>query len=55
MKQLVDEVNGGGKFGIADEKKESRLGFMRKPVTWWEQNVEFMHIYRSIVFIKRYD
>ena len=21
---------------------------------WWEKNVEFLHLYRSIVFIKKY-
>lgn len=52
LKQLIDEVNGGGKSGIADPQKEGQLGFMKKP-TMWESSVEYVHVYRSIVFIKR--
>ena len=53
LKTLIDQVNSGGKAGIADRAKESPLGFMRWPMTWWERNVEFVHFYRGIVFIKK--
>ena len=23
-------------------------------MNWWEKNIEFLHLYRSIVFIKKY-
>lgn len=57
LKNLLDEVNSGGKSGLADKDKDHMEGgFMRnKAMTWWERTVEFIHLYRSIVFIKRYD
>ncbi len=58
LKQLIDEVNASGKSGLGDRKKEQEVGGYdrrRGKMSWWEQNVEYMHIYRSIVFIKRYD
>jgi len=64
MKQLADDVNSGGKSGIGDIRKDKQdpvfkeRGVDRKGnmlMTWWERNVSFIHFYRSIVFIGRYE
>ena len=59
MKQLLDDVNGGGKTGIGDIKKDPQDPMYREyghgKMTWWERNVSFVHAYRSIVFIGRYE
>ncbi len=59
MKQLVDDVNGGGKTGIGDIKKDAQDPMFKEKgmgkMTWWERNVSFVHFYRSIVFIGRYE
>lgn len=56
LKKLIDEVNSGGKSGLANNKKDYlEGGFRGKPMTWWERNVEYMHLYRGIVFMKRYE
>jgi hypothetical protein len=58
LKELLDAVNSGGKSGVANIQKDdddSWLAQKRMPeMTWWEKNVEFVHLYRSIVFIKKY-
>lgn len=59
VKGLLDDVNGGGKTGIGDIKKDQQDPVYRKyghgKMTWWERNVSFVHAYRSIVFIGRYE
>jgi len=59
MKQLVDDVNGGGKTGIGDIRKDAQDPMYKKfghgKMTWWERNISFVHFYRSIVFIGRYE
>lgn len=59
MKQLVDDVNSGGKSGIGDIKKDPQDPVFKErgvgKMTWWERNVSFIHFYRSIVFIGRYE
>ena len=59
MKQLLDDVNGGGKTGIGDIHKDPQDPIYRErghgKMTWWERNVSFVHAYRSIVFIGRYE
>ena len=59
MKELVDDVNGGGKTGIGDIKKDPADPMFKQKglgkMTWWERNVSFIHFYRSIVFIGRYE
>ena len=58
LKKLVDDVNSGGKSGVADIKRDGDDGWYNQKrlpeMTWWEKNVEFVHLYRSIVFIKKY-
>ena len=57
MKELLDIINSHGKCGLAEIKNidkdnfynEKRLGEMN----WWEENVEYLHMYKSIVFIKK--
>ena len=59
VKQLVDDVNSGGKTGIGDIRKDPQDPVYRErghgKMTWWERNVSFVHAYRSIVFIGRYE
>ena len=59
VKQLIDDVNSGGKTGIGDIKKDPQDPVYRErghgKMTWWERNVSFVHAYRSIVFIGRYE
>jgi demethylmacrocin O-methyltransferase len=59
MKQLVDDVNGGGKTGIGDIRKDPADPMFKQKglgkMTWYERNVSFVHFYRSIVFICRYE
>ena len=59
MKQLVDDVNAGGKTGIGDIHKDPQDPMFKErgkgKMTWWERNVSFIHFYRSIVFIGRYE
>ena len=59
MKQLVDDVNAGGKTGIGDIKKDPTDPMFKERgigrMTWWERNVSFVHFYRSIIFIGRYE
>jgi demethylmacrocin O-methyltransferase len=58
LKSLVDHVNASGFTGIG-----SRVNDHKDPVykqsshnmSWWDKNVEYMHLYRNIVFIKKYD
>lgn len=56
IKKLVDEVNCGGKSGIGDPKKDQQDGEYKRRgnnVTWWEKNVKYLHVYRSMAFIGR--
>ena len=54
IKELVDYVNSRGKSGYGniklDDPNDTRMGEM----TWIDKAIEFMHLYRSIVFIKKY-
>lgn len=58
LKKLIDDVNSGGKSGVANIERDREDGWYNQkrlpPMTWWEKNVEFIHLYRSIVFIKKY-
>jgi len=66
VKKIVDHVNASGKSICANIKYDETNGefyiqakendFVRKNITgmnWWEKSVEFMHLYRSIIFIKK--
>ena len=58
LKKLIDDVNSGGKSGVANIQRDKDDGWYNQKrlpeMTWWEKNVEFVHLYRSIVFIKKY-
>lgn len=58
MKELMDVTNSRGKCGLANIKKIKDDGFYQSgtkgEMDWWESNIEFIHLYRSIVFIKKY-
>jgi demethylmacrocin O-methyltransferase len=52
LKNIIDWVNGSGKSGIGDMRNDKAENINK--MNWWEKNVEFVHLYRSIVFIKKY-
>ena len=56
--ELIDCVNSGGKSGVANIARDEDDGWYNQKrmleMTWWEKNIEFLHLYRSIVFIKKY-
>lgn len=58
MKELMDSVNSNGKCGLANIKKLEEDGFYKSKtlgeLNYWDQSVEFINLYRSIVFIKKY-
>ncbi|MCC6323470.1 class I SAM-dependent methyltransferase [Candidatus Nomurabacteria bacterium] len=58
LKKLIDGVNSGGKSGTANIALDDEDGWYHQkklaPMDWWEKNLEFIHLYRSIVFIKKY-
>lgn len=58
LKQLLDCVNSRGKCGLADITKiqEDRFYQSKKlgAMDWWEKSIDSVHLYRSIVFIKKY-
>ncbi len=58
LKRLIDDVNSGGKSSVANIQRDQDDGwYSGRPLSemnWWEKNVEFIHLYRSIVFIKKY-
>lgn len=58
LKELLDMVNSSGKCSLADMKNAERdqASASRKvaDMTWWERSIEYLHLYRSIVFIKKY-
>jgi hypothetical protein len=55
LKELLDIVNSNGKCGLAELKNISKDHFYQDKVlgemTWWEMNVAFINLYKSIVFI----
>lgn len=58
MKDLLDVINANGKCGFADPRKIKEDNYYntkneRGPLTTMEKEIEFLHIYRSIVFIKK--
>lgn len=52
LKELVDQVNPAGKSGCANREQDG--GAELESMNWWEKNVEFVHLYRSIAFVKKY-
>jgi hypothetical protein len=57
MKEVLDLINSNGKCGLAEMKniKEDHVYQERKfgEMNWWEANIEYLHMYKSIVFIKK--
>lgn len=57
IKELVDSVNSSGKSGTANHALDDTDSYHlnnKTVLTWWEDAIEFMHLYRSIAFIKKY-
>ena len=52
LKEIIDLVNSSGKSGTGNIQRDSEWN--QAKMDWWEKNVEFLHLYRSIVFIKKY-
>ena len=58
LKSLLDDINARGKCGLAERSniekdwvcKDQKFGALN----WWEDNVEYIHQYRGITFIKKY-
>jgi len=59
LSKLMNSVNGRGKWGLADKKNEKEDSLFQKKrfgkPDWWDRNVEYIHLYRSIVFIRKYE
>ena len=59
IKGLVDDVQAGGKSGIGDYKKDQQdpeyAARGDGKMTWWEKNVSFLHLYRGMAFIGKYE
>lgn len=57
LKQLLDITNSNGKCGLAEIKNIESDSFYQQnklgKLDWWESNIEYIHLYRSIVFIKK--
>lgn len=49
LKDLTDTVNSHGKSGYGDKTNDTE----QIQYNWWEDNVQSVHLYRSIVFIKK--
>jgi hypothetical protein len=58
LARLQGSVNGRGKWGLAEIRNAGRDGFFQGEKlggpNWWDRNVEYVHLYRSQVFIKKY-
>lgn len=59
LKDLMDAVNASGKCGYADITKLKIDEYYNNQntngeLTYYERSIEFIHLYRSIVFIKKY-
>lgn len=52
LKNLIDSVQSSGKSQCANVLLDKKEDWVK--MDWWEKNTEFLHIYRSIVFIKKY-
>lgn len=58
MKTLVDHVNASGFTGIGSKRNNGKDPVFAQDghkMTWWDENVEYLHLYRNIAFIKKYD
>ena len=57
LKELLDIVNSNGKCGLAEIKNVTEDHFYQSKtlgeMTWWELNLSYIHLYKSIVFIKK--
>lgn len=57
LKELVDMVNSSGKSGTANNALDATDHYHlsnKTELSWWENAIEFVHLYRSIVFIRKY-
>lgn len=58
LRKLTNSLNGRGKWGLADMRNESHDEVYKTRMfgnpNWWDQSVEYIHLYRSIVFIKKH-
>jgi len=58
IKQLLDFTNSNGKCGLAEidnlESDNFYQNKIRGELNWWESNIDYIHLYRSIIFIKKY-
>jgi hypothetical protein len=59
IKQLLDHVNSSGKTGCAERKNDHLDAVVTQnlmgQMEWWDTQIESVHMYRSIVFIKKHE
>lgn len=59
VKELLDRVNASGRTGTACRANDAKDAVYAQqhmgPMDYWDDQVEFVHAYRGIVFIKKYE
>lgn len=58
IQKLVDHVHASGFTGIGDKRNNHKDPVFAQDghkMDWWDKNVEYVHVYRNIVFIKKYE
>jgi hypothetical protein len=58
IQKLVDHVHASGFTGVGDRKNNHKDPVFAQDghrMDWWDENVEYVHVYRNIVFIKKYE
>jgi len=59
IKQLLDHTNSSGKSGCAERKNDNQDAVVNQrlmgEMDWWDTQIESVHMYRSIVFIKKHE
>lgn len=58
LKQLLDHVHASGYTGIGSKENNHKDPVFKQDghkMTWWDMNVEYLHVYRNIAFIKKYE
>jgi cephalosporin hydroxylase len=58
IQKLVDHVHASGYTGIGSIKNDHKDPVFEKDghkMDWWDKNIEYLHVYRNIAFIKKYD
>lgn len=57
LQKLIDHVHASGYTGVGSKKNNHKDPVFKQDghkMEWWDKNVEYLHVYRNIVFIKKY-